>query len=110
MANSTLQDVPRPEWVVLVKDAHVGYISWEDYERNEAQLAMNSQAYAPERFSPPREGPALLQGLLLCGKLWRADDGALSPASRTAASSPTIFVRAKALPRGARPCQRIPGT
>ncbi|GAC1311727.1 MAG: hypothetical protein NVSMB27_48270 [Ktedonobacteraceae bacterium] len=21
----------------------------------------------PERFSPPREGPALLQGLLICG-------------------------------------------
>jgi DNA invertase Pin-like site-specific DNA recombinase len=63
-----IQDVPRSEWVVLVRDAHVGYISWEDYERNEAQLALNSQAYAPERFSPPREGPALLQGLLICGK------------------------------------------
>ena len=63
-----IEDVPRSEWVALVKDAHVGYISWEDYERNEAQLAMNSQAYAPERFSPPREGPALLQGLILCGR------------------------------------------
>ena len=63
-----ITDVPRPEWEVLVKDAHVGYICWEDFERNEAQLAMNSQAYAPERFSPPREGPALLQGLLLCGR------------------------------------------
>lgn len=28
---------------------------------------MNSQAYVPERFSPPREGPALLQGLIICG-------------------------------------------
>jgi hypothetical protein len=53
-------DLPRSEWIVLVKDAHVGYITWEEYERNEAQLAVNSQAYAPERFSPPREGPALL--------------------------------------------------
>jgi hypothetical protein len=40
----------------------------EEFERNGAQLAMNSQAYAPERFSPPREGPALLQGLIICGK------------------------------------------
>jgi len=60
--------VPRSEWFALVKHAPVGYITWEDYERNEAQLALNSQAYSPERFSPPREGPALLQGLLICGK------------------------------------------
>jgi hypothetical protein len=63
-----ITDVPRPEWEVLVKDAHVGYIRWEDFERKAAQLAMNSQASAPERFSPPRAGPALLQGLLLCGR------------------------------------------
>jgi hypothetical protein len=63
-----IADVPRSEWFALVKQAHVGYITWEDYERNEAQLALNSQAYAPGRFSPPREGPALLQGLIICGK------------------------------------------
>ncbi len=62
-----IADVPRSEWFALVKHAHVGYISWEDYERNEAQLVVNSQAYAPQRFSPPREGPALLQGLIICG-------------------------------------------
>ena len=62
-----IQELPRSEWDTLVKNAHVGYITWEDYERNEAQLAMNSQAYAPQRFSPPREGPALLQGLIICG-------------------------------------------
>jgi hypothetical protein len=39
-------DVPRSEWFALVKNAHVGYITWEDYQRNEAQLAVNSQAYA----------------------------------------------------------------
>jgi hypothetical protein len=59
-------DLPRSEWVTRVKDAHVGYSSWEEVERNEAQLAMNSPGLAPERFSAPREGPALLQGLILC--------------------------------------------
>jgi DNA invertase Pin-like site-specific DNA recombinase len=54
-----IQDRPRSDWIALVHDAHVGSITWEDYERNEAQLAVNSQAYAPQRFSPPREGPAL---------------------------------------------------
>src|SRR5262245_33988180 len=33
-----IQDLPRAEWFALVKDAHVGYITWEEYERNEAQL------------------------------------------------------------------------
>jgi DNA invertase Pin-like site-specific DNA recombinase len=60
-----IEDVPRAQWFALVPNAHVGYITWEDYERNEAQLALNSQAYAPQRFSPPREGPALLQGLII---------------------------------------------
>jgi Recombinase len=59
-----IEDLPRTEWVALVRNAHVGYITWEDYERNEAQLAVNSQAYAPQRLSPPREGPALFQGLI----------------------------------------------
>jgi DNA invertase Pin-like site-specific DNA recombinase len=61
-----IQELPRSEWDTLVLNAHVGYISWEEFERNEAQLAMNSPGLAPERFSPPREGPALLQGLILC--------------------------------------------
>jgi hypothetical protein len=53
---------------------------WEDYERNEAQLALNSQAYAPQRFSPPREGPALETSAHHLWQLWRTDDRALSPA------------------------------
>ena len=63
-----IQELPRSQWDTLVKNAHMGYITWEEFERNEAQLVMNSQAYAPERFSPPREEPALLQGLIICGK------------------------------------------
>jgi Recombinase len=55
-----IQELPRSQWDTLVKNAHMGYITWEEFERNEAQLVMNSQAYAPERFSPPREEPALL--------------------------------------------------
>src|SRR5690348_9713958 len=28
-------DLPRSEWDTLVKNAHVGYITWEEFERNE---------------------------------------------------------------------------
>lgn len=59
---------PREEWLVLLLDAHPGYISWEQYERNEQRLRQNAVAYGIDRRQgPPREGPALLQGLVVCG-------------------------------------------
>ena len=57
----------REEWTVLLPDAHPGYISWERFEANQRQLRDNAQAYGAHRRSVPREGPALLQGLALCG-------------------------------------------
>ncbi|MBC8426800.1 recombinase family protein, partial [bacterium] len=60
--------VPRERWHSLVLDAHPGYINWDEFERNEQQLRRSALAYGLEnRRSPPREGPALLQGLVLCG-------------------------------------------
>jgi excisionase family DNA binding protein len=61
--------VPIADWLVLLKDAHPGYITWEQYEHHVQQLKLNSQTYGHDRRrSPPREGPALLQGLILCGR------------------------------------------
>ena len=57
----------REEWTVLLRDAHPGYITWERFEQNERQLRDNAQARVAERRSAPREGPALLQGLAVCG-------------------------------------------
>jgi hypothetical protein len=60
--------LPRAEWQVVVPAAHPGYISWAEYEDNLHRLAGNAQLHGLERrASPPREGPALLQGLVLCG-------------------------------------------
>src|SRR5207244_2675249 len=62
------QTLPRAEWIALVPGAHDGYIAWDAYEENQRRLRENSQAHGVERRkSPPREGPALLQGLVLCG-------------------------------------------
>ena len=57
----------REEWTVLILDAHPGYISWKRFDENERQLRNNAQSYDAKRRSPPREGPALLQGLATCG-------------------------------------------
>jgi len=59
--------VPQEQWKVLIKDAHPGYITWQTFEENQQRLRQNKQAPAQQRASPPREGPALLQGLVLCG-------------------------------------------
>ena len=62
----------REEWTVLLRDAHPGYITWERFEENELQLRNNAQSYEAKRRSPPREGPALLQGLAICGVCGRS--------------------------------------
>ena len=62
------QRLPKDEWLVLIPNMHVGYISWEEFQANQERLRNNSQAHgADRRKSPPREGPALLQGLVICG-------------------------------------------
>ncbi|EQD31081.1 resolvase domain-containing protein, partial [mine drainage metagenome] len=53
----------------LILDAHPGYISWPEYEDNLRRLHENAQAQGVDRrHGPPREGPALLQGLAICGR------------------------------------------
>ena len=63
------RQLPREQWHTVILGAHPGYISWSNYEDNLARLHDNAQANGAERRkSPPREGPALLQGLVVCGR------------------------------------------
>jgi DNA invertase Pin-like site-specific DNA recombinase len=67
--SKTYFQVPRDQWLVLIKDAHSGYITWEQYEENLQRMRQNAIAYnIIGRKTPPREGPCLLQGLAICGK------------------------------------------
>jgi DNA invertase Pin-like site-specific DNA recombinase len=59
--------LPREEWTSFIPDAHDAYISMEEFEENVRHLRDNACALGLEREKgPPREGPALLQGLALC--------------------------------------------
>lgn len=58
---------PREEWTVLLLDRHEGYISWEEYERNQELMRQNQAAVR----GAPRQGRALLAGLLRCGSCGR---------------------------------------
>jgi DNA invertase Pin-like site-specific DNA recombinase len=57
----------RQDWIALQPGAHAGYIDWDEYEQNQRQLQANGQAFGADRRGPAREGPALLQGMILCG-------------------------------------------
>ncbi len=60
--------VPQEKWLVLMQDSYPAYIYWEQYEKNQRILQENAQALGFERHKgPPREGNALLQGIVICG-------------------------------------------
>lgn len=65
----TRQKLPREQWPIVLPDVHPGYLSFKEYESHLEQLRTNAQANGAERRKgPPREGPALLQGLAICGQ------------------------------------------
>jgi recombinase/recombinase-like zinc beta ribbon protein len=58
----------REEWTVFLPNVYPGYISWDEFESNQAKLLANASGYGEDRRkSPSREGAALLQGLVICG-------------------------------------------
>jgi DNA invertase Pin-like site-specific DNA recombinase len=66
--HTKVQQLPREQWPVLLLDMHPGYISWQQFEHNQQQLRKTGRAFnIDKRHGPPREGPALLQGLAICG-------------------------------------------
>lgn len=62
---------PMEKWIVLKQDHHEGYISWDEYLHNQEQLAHNRQLAPMASAGPAREGTALLQGIVYCGRCGR---------------------------------------
>ena len=62
--------VQKSDWQVLIPDAHVGYISWAEFERNQVTLrAQCERVVARTSVVACRAKAArLLQGRLLCGR------------------------------------------
>jgi DNA invertase Pin-like site-specific DNA recombinase len=56
----------RGEWMVLIRDHHPGYISWEQYERNQALLLGNAHMKSRMAIQSGRGGASLLAGKLRC--------------------------------------------
>ena len=100
--------LPQDRWHILLPGAHAGYISWEEYRDNQRRLREAAQAHGTDRRSgPPREGPALLQGLLMCGRCGRKMT--LRYQQRQAGLVPEYVCQQEAIQRGEAICQRILG-
>jgi hypothetical protein len=99
--------LPREQWAVLIPDRHPGFIDWPTYEANTARLRQNWRAPRGSGGGAPREGSALLQGRLRCGKC-----GRLMPTgySGTKGNCPRyVCARAKQLYGGEKGCQSLGG-
>jgi len=60
--------LPPNEWLAFIRDAHPAYITWDQYVQTQQRLRDSGKALHFDcSQSPPREGPALLQGRAVCG-------------------------------------------
>jgi DNA invertase Pin-like site-specific DNA recombinase len=57
------------ECLVLIRDRFPAYISWDRFQVNQQRLAANRARY--DVVGAPREGAALLKGLIRCGRCGR---------------------------------------
>ena len=100
--------VPIGEWTVLLRDAHPGYIGWDRYEANRRTLRDNALAHgADRRRGPPREGPALLQGLAVCGVCGRSMT--IRYHMRRGVPTPDYVCQRDGIQTAVAKCQSIPG-
>ncbi len=107
--STTHFQVPRDEWLVLIKDAHLGYITWEQYEENLRRMRQNAIAYnVIDRKTPPREGPCLLQGLAICGKCGQRMTIRYK-SKRQGRLDPVYLCQRNRIERWESSCQYIPG-
>jgi DNA invertase Pin-like site-specific DNA recombinase len=60
--------LPQNEWKVCLRDRHPGYISWDEFMANKDKLHQNRTRPQAHQRGAAREGSALLQGLVLCGR------------------------------------------
>jgi DNA invertase Pin-like site-specific DNA recombinase len=103
-----VQLLPSEEWLVLIPNVHVGYITWDEFQDNERRLRLCAQAHGPERRkSPPREGPALLQGLVICGVCGR--HMTIRYHERQGQLYPDYVCQRELIDHAAPRCQHLPG-
>src|SRR5215218_5308865 len=99
--------LPMSDWAVFIPNHHEGYIPLDVFKANQQRLRSNWRAPRSEAGGAVREGAALLQGLLRCGRCGRKMQitytGARGNVSRYAC------VQARRLQAAERECQGLGG-
>ncbi|WP_405542603.1 recombinase family protein [Streptomyces phaeochromogenes] len=100
--------LPREQWDTLIQDHHEGYVTFARWETNQTALAAQAASRGIERTATaPREGPALLQGLVICGRCGRRMTIAYHLRHGREVSDYRCMTHA--IQNGGTVCQRIPG-
>jgi len=60
-----------PEWSVLIRDHHEGYITWDEFLKNRSMIAENAHMKKRADRKSARGGRALLTGLVRCARCAR---------------------------------------
>ncbi len=63
--------IKQEEWPIVLLDQHPGYVTWDQFLGNQRQLDDNRTWRAEDHRGAVREGPSLLQGIVLCGSCGR---------------------------------------
>ena len=100
--------LPREEWISFIPGAHPGYLTLEQYDANRARLAANAATHGRDRTAgPPREGPALLQGIIICGTCGQRMT--VRYHQRRSRLLPTYVCQRDGIEHARRICQAVPG-
>jgi excisionase family DNA binding protein len=98
--------LPIEEWSVCLPDHHPGYVSWDEYLATRERLRNNVRPRG-QGGGAAREGGALLQGILRCGRCGRRMQVAYS--GNNGHVSRYACVRAHHLQGAEHPCQSLGG-
>jgi DNA invertase Pin-like site-specific DNA recombinase len=100
--------LPQDEWHTLIPASHPGYITWDQYLEHRRRLREYAQAHGLDRKkSPPGEGPALLQGIVMCGVCGRRMIARYHTRRQTLC--PNYLCQREGIQKGEPCCQKIQG-
>ena len=100
---------PMDQWHTLIPDSHPGYITWQEYQNNLETLRACAKAHGKDRRDhPPGQGPALLQGRVVCGMCGQRMT--VRYYTRNGRLAPNYLCQRRAVGYGEPLCQSIQGS